>query len=184
MARNVEIKALLKGEAGNILAAICRVADSSAPLILYQVDTYFRANTGQRFKLRVENGNAQLIAYARADTANPKLSNYQIVGVEDADAILNLLAIALGVIAKVRKTRRVFFKDNVRIHLDQVEGLKEKSFLEIEVVLGENESEESGKAKAHELMAALGIPASDLVDHGYLDMLVESGANCPGAGHE
>ncbi len=56
-----------------------------------------------------------------------------------------------------------------RIHLDQVEGLGE--FLELEVVLSEGESSQSGIEIAHELLARLGISRDQLVEAAYVDLL-------------
>jgi adenylate cyclase class IV len=56
-----------------------------------------------------------------------------------------------------------------RIHLDRVEGLGD--FLELEVVLSEGETTESGVKVAHELLARLGISPQQLIDGAYVDLL-------------
>ncbi len=173
MARNIEIKSRLIMNFADVSASISRVADSPEPVVLHQVDTYFKANAG-RLKLRVMDGEAQLIAYARQDMFGPKLSSYQITDVVDADAMRNLLAEALGVVAEVRKTRLAFFKNNVRIHLDEVEMLG--NFLELEVALDPHEPESSGISKAQETMAALHISSHELVDTSYVDLLISKGS--------
>lgn len=61
-----------------------------------------------------------------------------------------------------------------RIHLDEVRGLG--TFLEIEVVLGEREGDAEGERVARELLAAFGVPASDLVGRAYIDLLEDRGA--------
>lgn len=50
-----------------------------------------------------------------------------------------LLEAALGVRGWVVKTRQVFVRDHIRLHLDQVEGVG--SFLELEVAVPEQEGE-------------------------------------------
>jgi len=59
------------------------------------------------------------------------------------------------------------------VHLDRVEGLGH--FLELEVVLKENERAESGVQEAHSLMAQLGIEPSQLVETAYVDLLAQTG---------
>lgn len=62
-----------------------------------------------------------------------------------------------------------------RMHLDQVEGLGD--FLELEVVLGEDEPNEAGVSIAHELLEKLGISHYQLIEDAYVDLL----ANLPSA---
>ncbi len=61
-----------------------------------------------------------------------------------------------------------------RIHLDEVRGLG--TFLEIEVVLGDGEAAAEGERVARELLAACGVPESDLVARAYIDLLEDLGA--------
>jgi adenylate cyclase class IV len=60
------------------------------------------------------------------------------------------------------------------VHLDRVEDLGE--FLELEVVLADGESADSGTRDAHALMQALGIGAAQLIDVAYVDLLARP---CP-----
>jgi adenylate cyclase class IV len=58
-----------------------------------------------------------------------------------------------------------------RVHLDTVEGLGE--FIELEAVLGPDESQEDGRARVRELVDALGIFDGDLIDRAYIDLLLD-----------
>ena len=58
-----------------------------------------------------------------------------------------------------------------RVHLDRVDGLGQ--FLELEVVLENQETSASGTAVAQELMADLGIEPSQLVEGAYIDLLAQ-----------
>ena len=58
-----------------------------------------------------------------------------------------------------------------RVHLDRVDGLGQ--FLELEVVLENQETAASGTAVARELMADLGIEPSQLVEGAYIDLLAQ-----------
>ena len=62
----------------------------------------------------------------------------------------------------------------IRDSLDRVHGLGE--FLELEVVLGDGQSEAQGRAIAQSLLEALGVEAGALVSGAYLDLLGRSGA--------
>src|SRR5258708_1706900 len=88
-----------------------------------QTDTYFHSRAG-RLKLREIDGEpAVLIWYDRSDAATAKLSTYHLVPVADAASLHTALTAALGVRGVVRKRREIFLWHNVRIHLDEVEGL-------------------------------------------------------------
>jgi predicted adenylyl cyclase CyaB len=70
----------------------------------------------------------------------------------------------------VRKQRALFLAGQTRIHLDEVEGLG--SFVELEVVLQAHQSHADGVQIARGLMAKLEIQDSDLVEQGYIDLLL------------
>jgi predicted adenylyl cyclase CyaB len=97
-----------------------------------QVDTYFFTRTG-RLKLRESSrSGAQLVPYVRPDVRGPRRSDYAVLPVADAQALARLLGDLLGVKRVVRKRREIALYENVRIHLDRVEGLGE--FVELEAV--------------------------------------------------
>lgn len=56
-----------------------------------------------------------------------------------------------------------------RIHLDRVQDLGE--FLELEVVLRDDESPELGVAESHQIMFKLGLSPDQLIENAYLDMI-------------
>ena len=112
--------------------------------IQLQTDTYFHARAG-RLKLReIDGAAAVLIWYNRSDAATAKLCNYLLIPVADAVLLRTGLIAALGVRGVVRKRREIYHWRNVRIHLDDVEGLG--TFVEFEAVL----SAEDDEAVAHE----------------------------------
>ena len=59
------------------------------------------------------------------------------------------------------------------MHLDRVEGLGD--FLELEVVLTEKEASGDGVATANDLLRKLGIPAENLIEGAYVDLLKQLG---------
>jgi adenylate cyclase class IV len=114
-------------------------------------------------------GEPELIAYQRPDAAGPKLSDYLRVPTADTQTLHEALARSLGEVARVRKQRWLLLVGATRIHLDRVEGLGD--FLELEVVLRDDESVDAGSATAQALRAALGVPAEACVAGAYADLL-------------
>src|SRR3954447_19764842 len=83
----------------------------------YQKDTYFNIPNG-RLKLRQGNIENNLIFYKRSDQKGPKQSDFQIVSVTKSLELESLLAEALGIKIVVEKKRKIFFLDNIKVHLD------------------------------------------------------------------
>lgn len=167
MARNVEIK----GRAPSLDAIATRAAalGGTDEGVLVQEDTFFHVETGRLKLRRFADGTAELIAYHRPDHSGPKTSSYELTDVPDPDRCLAELTERHGVRGVVRKHRHLWMIGRTRVHLDRVEGLG--TYVELEVVLREDESEADGDAEAARLMDALGISESDLVEGAYADLL-------------
>jgi predicted adenylyl cyclase CyaB len=69
----------------------------------------------------------------------------------------------------VAKRREVFLAGRTRIHLDEVDGLG--TFMELEVVLTEDETDSDGERIASVLMEQLGVRQEDLIEQAYVDLL-------------
>ena len=140
---------------------------------LHQRDTYFAGARG-RLKLREERpGTAVLIAYRRADTTTDVESRYVLAPVTDPAATIEALDGALGSTVVVTKRRRLFMYENVRIHLDDVEGLG--GFTELEGVVAQDGSDRDVTVeRVARLRAELGITDDALVAVGYSDLLLDS----------
>jgi predicted adenylyl cyclase CyaB len=167
LARNIEIKARV----ANIDALMPRaraLAQRDAERIA-QDDTFFRVPHG-RLKLRqFADGSAELIHYHRADTLDAKLSDYRRVPAPDAAALREALERALGILGRVRKQRWLLLAGQTRIHLDRVDGLGD--FVELEVVLRDDQSESDGVRIADQLMHELGLHNAERIAGAYLDLL-------------
>ncbi len=131
-----------------------------------QTDTYFRTGTG-RLKLRESSlAGGQLIPYLRPDTPGPRRSAYRVIPVSDPESLRDLLGRILGVHRVVRKEREIFLYENVRIHLDRVEGLG--SFVELEAQLDGREGDDAAaRGRVAFLVRELGIQAEHLVAGSY-----------------
>jgi predicted adenylyl cyclase CyaB len=136
--------------------------------ILDQRDTFFRVANG-KLKLREENGGAVLIFYHRTESGPLMLSNYEILQVAEPARTLRMLEDALGTLAVVEKVRTLMKRDNVRLHLDRVARLG--LFGEIEAVIADGEDPERSRDAVDEIVAALGVTPSDLIDVSYFEML-------------
>jgi len=167
MPRNVEIKARIDSVSA-LLPQAAALAGGS-PTEIVQDDTFFCCETG-RLKLRAFSATAgELIYYRRPDQPGPKESFYLISPTSAPDALRESLTLAYGHTGRVRKRRTLFVVGQTRIHLDQVEGLGD--FLELEVVLQEGETTQSGIDTANRLMSQLGIDATQLINAAYIDLL-------------
>ena len=171
MARNIEIKARIE-DIEKLAAKVAVVADKG-PFELFQDDTFFACANG-RLKLRTFSATeAELIFYRRPDQAGPKESVYSIAPVTEPDKIREVLSRAYGQTGRVIKHRTLYLIGRTRVHLDKVEGLGD--FLELEVVLAENEASEDGVSGANELLGKLGIPPENLIEGAYVDLLKQHG---------
>lgn len=137
---------------------------------LIQRDTYFETAQG-RLKLREEaDADAHLIAYQRPDLPEQKESQYRIVGVDDPTELREALSAVLGIKVVVSKTRRLFVLEDIRIHLDRVDGLGD--FIEFEgVVSGDGDPDRFAPLLA-DLRRAFGIREGDLLRGSYSDLLL------------
>lgn len=175
MPSNIEIKAKVK-DLNRLRSAVMEIATGPCQ-VLHQEDVFFHVRRG-RLKLRIfTNDFGELIYYERPDSTGPKRSNYQIYSTSKPLELRRLLAAALGETITVKKKRELYMVGQTRIHLDEVGQLG--TFMEIEVVLGPEQSPEDGKRIAYALMEKLGINKSDLVSCAYADLLLvkaESGS--------
>jgi homotetrameric cytidine deaminase len=165
---NVEIKA--RDPDPDATAARCLALGASDEGLLEQRDTYFAGRHG-RLKLREQDGEtAELIAYRRPDAAEPEESAYVRAAAGDGELVREALDAALGTTVVVAKRRRLFLWDNVRIHLDDVEGLG--TFIELEALVGPDAGDlNAARAKVDRLRAELAIADDALVAVGYSDLL-------------
>ncbi|MGZ6643758.1 MAG: cytidine deaminase, partial [Solirubrobacteraceae bacterium] len=167
--RNVELKVRDADPAATLARALALpgVRDEGE---LRQRDTYFAASAG-RLKLREESDargeRAHLIAYTRADEATARTSAYRLAPVAEPGPLREALDAALGTVVVVDKRRRLLLWENVRIHLDTVDGLG--SFAELEGVA----DEASDLAIEHERVAHLcaELRLGEVVPGSYSDLL-------------
>lgn len=136
----------------------------------HQIDTYFQVPDG-RLKLREGNIEQALIFYRRSDQAGPKASEVHLYSGAADPALKALLTAALGMLTVVDKQRAIYFIDNVKFHVDEVQGLG--AFVEIEAIdavptLGQAHLQQ----QCRHYMQLLQIEPADLVRVSYSDLLL------------
>jgi homotetrameric cytidine deaminase len=162
--RNVELKARDGDPARTLERALAAGAEDRG--VLRQRDTYFGVARG-RLKLREEEpGGATLIGYDRPD----EVSSYRLVPVPEPGPLRAALAAANGVTVEVVKRRRLLiWEGNVRIHLDDVEGLG--PHLEFEAVAAPGSDLERERDQVARLRELLGVEDDALTSGSYADQL-------------
>lgn len=167
--KNIEVKA----RCGDLDRAriVAREIGAVPHGILHQVDTYFRVPAG-RLKLR-ESAEAELVFYKRSNDPVARESDYELVPVEAPAELKRTLDRALGTWRIVTKRRELWKLDNIRIHLDRVEGLG--SFIEFEAVVDERHPDDDCRAALARLTAAFGIGDGDRIGGSYSDLPVIGG---------
>lgn len=173
--QNLEIKA----RCPDLASARKRLVDAGAVPheLLDQVDTYFHVSRG-RLKLRQIRGRiAQLIGYDRADQSGPRHSSFRIVEIPNPEALLSLLGNALSIRIEVRKDREVLLWENVRIHLDEVDGLG--TFIELEAVISSTVDEHDSPARLAHLCNLLHITPEETIGESYADLLRSDPSSFP-----
>jgi len=168
MPRNVEIKARISDWEAIKLAAV-RLADGP-PQFLRQEDLFYASPRG-RLKLRTVNEKTELIYYERPDQSGPKCCEYHLLPITQPDIARRLLERLHGLRGTIRKNRCLYMSGQTRIHLDRVENLGD--FVELEVMLSDNQTAQEGERIAHLLMLELGIAQNQLLDCAYIDLLAK-----------
>ncbi len=166
MPRNIEIKARV-ADLDAVRAVVNRIG-ALPHVIEEQTDRYYALDGGRRFKLRhIAGGRAEMIDYARPESSGVRASDYTISPVRDGDGC----AVPAGdPLVVVRKRREVLLIDNVRVHLDRVDGLG--TFLELEAVVDAAHDDALCRAQVARIMNALGLNDADLIRASYSDMLL------------
>lgn len=99
----------------------------------YQTDKYYKILNG-RLKVRRGNIENQLIFYKRNEAADLKQSEIVLLPIDDK--LEFVLDNSLETAVVVKKARKIFFIQNAKFHLDEVEDLGR--FVEIEIIDADN----------------------------------------------
>lgn len=175
--RNVEVKVPLVDPAA--VRARAEAVAGGPFLVERQEDVYFPAPEG-RLKLRrrwrvTEDGapeealESHLIPYRRPDMAGSRASDFHLLPLPADTTVGDVLALALGVEAVVRKRRAYRVEDGVRIHLDEVDGLG--AFLELEAFVDETCDDATARRKVDDWLTRLGLTDAPTVPGSYRESI-------------
>lgn len=172
MPRNVEIKAKVDDLEAVKARALELCGDGLKEKIVMS-DTFFKTPNG-RLKLRTsdklkDGAPAELIFYDRSDEEGPKLSDYALASSHVPQDLSKVLDMALGIRGYLAKTRWLYIVGQTRVHCDRVDNLGD--FMELEVMLTDDQTVEDGQAIADDLMSKLGVKKSNLLKGAYMDLL-------------
>ena len=168
---NIEIKA--RCDAPQTIRTILNDCSAEFKGTDHQIDTYFEVSRG-RLKLRQGNIENSLIFYDRSDTAGPKRADVALYRTEGPGGaqLHDVLTGAMETRIVVDKQREIYFIDNVKFHIDTVQGLG--NFVEIEAI------DETGHLGIEKLrtqcdyyIALLAIQPEDLINTSYSDLLTK-----------
>ena len=166
---NVEIKARCNNQ--DEIRGILKERGADFKGVDHQIDTYFKSNNG-KFKLREGNIENDLIFYERENKAGPKESKVTLYKNQPDSTLKQILEKAVGVQIVVDKQREIYFIDNVKFHLDQVEGLG--TFAEIEARDPDGSlGLDTLQQQCQEYLDLFGISKDDLLEVSYSDLLLE-----------
>ena len=133
-----------------------------------QKDIYFKVPDG-RLKLRIINSQSgELIFYKRKESKKIRVSNYIISRTKDFKNLSEILSVNFEILVIVKKKRKIFIFDNIRIHLDKVENLGE--FLEFEIVY---DNYEQAKKQMKFLINYFKLNRNNFINNSYSDLLIE-----------
>jgi predicted adenylyl cyclase CyaB len=126
-----------------------------------------------RLKLREGKIENNLIFYARSDQTGPKSSSFNLVKIEDANGLKEVLERSCGIKMIVRKKREIYYIDNVKFHIDQVPELG--SFVEIEAGnISVTKTEAELLLQCNFYLKEFGIKEQDLIAGSYSDLLMKA----------
>ncbi len=137
----------------------------------FQTDTYFIVKEG-RLKLRHGNIENSLIYYKRENISGSKKSSVILYNTTPDSKLKEILTQTLGILVEVKKKREIYFIENVKFHIDEVESLG--SFVEIEAISSVPDKEEIFfRNQCEKYISLLKINKDDLISISYSDMLLQ-----------
>jgi len=133
-----------------------------------QVDIYYRVKKG-RLKLRIINFSyGSLIGYDRDEKNDMRISRYDVASTSEFGELRSILDQHFKAIAAVEKSRDIFVRKNVRIHVDRVKKLG--TFLEIEIIY---ENFQKARKQMNELIKELKLNRKNFIKKSYSDLIIK-----------
>lgn len=136
---------------------------------LNQIDTYYKMPEGRLKKREAPGEPTEWIYYQRRDIVRPRMCSYAILS--DTQAKRRWGSHALRAWLKVAKTRELWMLENVRIHLDDVQGLG--SFIEFEAVVTKDHDTRDCHEMIGHLRETFGPTMGEPVGASYSDLMAQ-----------
>jgi adenylate cyclase, class 2 len=171
--QNVEFKAELRDI--GLARSICRAVGAQQIGTLEQTDTYFRLPDARLKRRETTGEETEWILYDRPNQVGAKVSTFHIYSEDEAAERFGEMHRRPWIV--VKKRRELWMLDQVRIHLDDVDGLGQ--FLELEALLSARQKRDDAEEAMFELRKQFAPVLGEQVAVGYSDLLVsleESGA--------
>ena len=169
--RNIEFKARCSNPEKIKKILISKKADYKGTD--YQIDTYFKVNSG-RLKLREGKIENALIYYERQDTKGPKQSKVSLYALNSTSTtfLKEILTKSLGILIVVEKQRAIYYVENIKFHIDFIKELG--TFIEVEAIDSEGTiSIEKLQEQCHFFLELFGISEEDLISSSYSDLSLQ-----------
>lgn len=137
----------------------------------HQTDTYFKVKSG-RLKLRQGNIENTLIRYHRPESKSLKASAIQLQKLPaENSGLLQILTDTLGILVQVEKSRKIYFIENIKFHLDFIQDLG--YFVEIEALdLQGDKSKATLQKQCSQAISWLKLDQASYIDQSYSDMIL------------
>ncbi len=129
-------------------------------------------NDGGAFRVRSSDGDFR-ITYKWCKKDEDTTSREEIeIGIESADKMITILeSIGFVKLCEIKKKRKVYQLDDLKVSLDEVEGLG--SFVEVEGMADSEEEYRAKKVEIFKLLDRLGISSSDIIRRTYMEMALD-----------
>ena len=170
----VEIKAYLDDYilVENQLQQLGAVFEKTIP----QSDTYFQhpirnfAQTDEALRIRISDKNSYLTYKGAKVDSSTKTREELELAIPEPDKLNAILKkIGFSPVMTVKKTRKKYILDEIKISIDMVEGLG--NFIEFELDVSEKEHIQSARERLFSLLKRLNIPNEKLERRSYLELL-------------
>ena len=132
-----------------------------------QTDTYFEVNRG---KLKLREGTIEnlITHYERTHHGNAEKTNVYRYDVNPTQVEIEKLKSNHRQIGIIKKERKIYFVNHIKVHLDKLPSGDE--FIELEAIDRHNQySDEELKHQCLDLKNKLGINESEIIQTGYLN---------------
>jgi predicted adenylyl cyclase CyaB len=134
---------------------------------LNQKDIYYETKNGL-LKLRIENGRNSLIKYSRDERSKSRVSNYDVIKIND-NSSEKFFGDILKIKAVVEKKRILYLYKDTRIHLDKIKRLG--NFIELESVVVKDKK--SATKEFNEVVELLSLDTEKQIRKSNLDLILE-----------